>query len=299
MCSRQFQILSRTQTKRFLFKHGCAALQVLNFKLPWIHEIWNNRGKTKGCMKHVRSWGMFHTATLWNILQCSSFPAGILEVPKRFPQDMVKNSLLKRRNWPWRGFNSTPLTLKKIGSLKETLTISQAVLDVNARRKQSGCVGVWRERVYDLCSAGVLLHPSEWCQDQLGSSVYSVRVLILVFLTSCFILKCGVILGFLSTFPHVIGLPSLMCSTCVLLSPLPHGSLSSLARWSRCYAWVVQRFFPVSVWPEICFWPPSLSVVLYLGLPGFRSGLNKHTDFIWILTLTTLIDPYLLSFHSW
>lgn len=174
---------------------------------------------------------------------------------------------------------------------------SQAVLFVNARRKQSGWVGVWRERVYDLCSAGVLQHPSEWCQDQLGSNVYSVRVLILVVLTSCFILKCGVILGFLSTFPHVIALPSLMCSTCVSLSPLPHGSLSSLARWSRCNMWVVQRFFleffPVSVWPEICFWPPSLSVVLYLGLPGFRSGLNKHTDFIRILTLTTitLINP--------
>lgn len=130
-----------------------------------------------------------------------------------------KKTLLKRRNWPWRGFDSSPLTLKKIGSLKETLTISQAVLFVNARRKQSGWVGVWRERVYDLCSAGVLQHQSEWCQDQLGSNVYSVRALILLVLTSCFILKCGVILGFLSTFPHVIGLPSLMCSTCVSLSP--------------------------------------------------------------------------------
>lgn len=213
MYSRQFQILSRTQTKRFLLKHGYAALQVLNFKLPWIHKMWNNRGKTKGCMKHVRKWGMFQTPILGNILQHSSFPADVLEVPKRFPQDPVK-ILVKMEE----------LTLERIQQfsinteveeckpetpcdLYETLTISQAVLCVNNRRKQSGWVGVWRSDSSRSVFSGVLLQPSS--HDQLGSSVYSLRVVILVLLPSRFILKSGVIFGFLSAFPPVwLGCPA-------------------------------------------------------------------------------------------
>lgn len=158
-----------------------------------------------------------------------------------------KKSFFKRRNWPWRRFNSSPLPLKKksgscqtLCDLYESLTMRQTVIFVNTRRREEWLL------VSDSLSWQSLFcwSSAEWCQDQWRSSVCSVQDFILFLLTSCLILKSGVILVFLSSFPPVwFGCLSLMCSTCVSSPPLPHVSRPFFARLSRCYTLVVQWFY--------------------------------------------------------